>query len=168
MKAFGLLGLLVTVLIIVMLYTGVFGLYAGSLDAVQQGSTSAAHTLNPISGMDPTGMVPVTNTFQIDLNKNKRFYIMWLSPKVPTLEVTYGIAVGDELVDIGGIPANDRSTVPDHESVRLWIFEAYRRQQPIIVNRSGKQLRLEYRASDQQKQLLNAPIPKTGVSVPSH
>jgi hypothetical protein len=174
MRGFGVLGLLVTVCIILVLYTGVFNLYQGSLEATQKGGTAAVQAVHRINGLDETGTIPAEQSIQLVMD-GRKVMVRWLRPnRSGPVERRYGIAVGDQVLNMGGIPAEDASLVSDRKDAMLWLVQAYSRQQPIIVLRNGEKITLNYMQTVEEDKIKTAPIPKTsqqlgtGAAVPSH
>jgi hypothetical protein len=139
---FGLTGLLVTIGVIVVLMSSRLDY---DREAIRAGRT-ATDQAQQFSGRDTDGQ-PITRT--VDLQPEHaggRLQGLRVHSVTPGggMQTHYGLQPGDLIERVGtqgGTLMNVRE-FGDDEMARLQVFEAYRYQQPLVVNRNGQQLTL--------------------------
>jgi hypothetical protein len=162
----GLLVLLVTVALMLLLYTSMPG----------SGNKSYMHTVatanremtqfgNQLNGKSPDGETKFEDSVAV-AGENGRYTITSVMTNGPA-EVRFGFLVNDKLIRIGQFDVRDAMNINNADDAMLWMRETYTRNGTIVVERNGKQIELPttaHRLKTQDKMpSLSAPLQGTGV-----
>ena len=138
--AFGLIGLLVTVGVIVMIMSTVLEKEQTVISAGEK----AREEVTQIGGYGED-MTPAANSATIEQQQSDAGKLESLVVKdVVTggaLEKHFGLKAGDVIIEVNGMKVRE-TPGNDPELSKAWLIEAYQKKQPIVVVRNNKRLTL--------------------------
>ena len=138
--AFGLIGLLVTIGVIVMIMSTVLK----KEQAVIRAGNEAREEVTQISGHGED-MKPAADSATIEEQQTPAGKLDALVVKdIVTggaLEKYFGLKAGDVIIEVNGLKVRE-TPGNDAELSKAWLIEAYQKKQPIVVVRDGKRLTL--------------------------
>ena len=135
--AFGLLGLLISVAIMLYLLVG-----TGYLGAVSKSNTQMRSQVNVMAGNDPTGTMKAIDSIhtRVDRTGGKpKLFANEIMAGGPMAE-RYDLKPGDQIVEIGGLEFGPN--IDSRDAADDWLATAYARGQPIEVVRDGQRISL--------------------------
>lgn len=146
--AFGLVGLLVVVGVIVWL----LGSKGGMLDKAQadiKAGENAKSQINVLAGNSADGQMKFSESVTIDLAtsgaKTQGLLVTSVNGAGPA-HTYYGLQKGDVVIDLGQMGKVAGQTWSADEAL-VWLDDAYRKQQQIVVVRNGQTITLPQSAS---------------------
>jgi S1-C subfamily serine protease len=134
--AFGLVGILVTLGVIIMI------MHSYTLPAAQKAIQTRKKVESQFGSNTPEGMADATASIDLDDDINGGQFRGLLVKKVTpggSMQKDFGLMTGDEITAIGGMRLRDNN---DAELSRAQLFEAKMRRQPLTVMRNGAELQL--------------------------
>jgi len=134
--AFGLVGLLVTLGVIIMI------MHTYTLPAAQQAIKTKQRVESQFGSNTPEGMEDAKNSIVLDdVTRGGHFTGLLVKSVTPggPMATDFGLAAGDTITAIGGMRLRDND---DPELARAQLFEAKMRRQPLTVTRAGADLQL--------------------------
>jgi hypothetical protein len=138
--AFGLIGLLVTIGVIVMIMSTVLK----KEQAVISAGNEAREEVKQIGGYSED-MTPAANSATIEEQQSPAGKLDALVVKdVVTggaLEKHFGLKAGDVIIEVNGMKVRE-TPGSDAELSKAWLIEAYQKKQPIVVVRDNKRVTL--------------------------
>ena len=137
--AFGLIGLLVTIGVIVMIMNTVLK----KEQTVISAGNKAREDVGQIGGYSQD-MTPAQNSVTFEpQSTGGRFDSLRVTNVVPggAMDTFYGLQVNDVIVEVNGMRIRELSN-GDPELAETLVVDAYRTSQPIVVMRNGQQLTL--------------------------
>jgi hypothetical protein len=149
---FGLVGILVTVGVIVWLWSQIVLPHD---KAVIDAGRKATTQLNQIAGNSADGTVRFDQSLEFDVTRrNGRIndlIVLKVKPGGPA-ETFYGLKKNDFIIEIG--PLSVRDQISSKEEANDFLMDAYQRSQPIQIIRNGQKLTLPLAgASTPQQQM---------------
>lgn len=178
--AFGLLGLLVTVCIILYMMVGAGG-NGGYLGSVSTANKQAKAQVNVISGYDPNRQMLATQSIHMTIDRGpaqsgKPKLIVTEVMKAGPMEDRFGLRANDQIVEIGALDVT--MNVNGSDDASAFMHDAYARGWPIVVMRNGQRLTLptpehtamiadrDRKAAAAAAAATNAPAPATPTAPP--
>lgn len=134
--AFGLVGVLVTLGVIIMI------MHSYTLPAAQQAIKTKQRVQAQFGSNTPEGMEDAQNSIVLDdAMRGSHFDGLLVKSVTPggPMATDFGLAAGDIITAIGGMRLRDNN---DPELARAQLFEAKMRRQPLTVTRAGADLQL--------------------------
>ena len=134
--AFGLVGILVTLGVIIMI------MHSYTLPAAQQAIKTKQRVQAQFGSNTPEGMEDAQNSIVLDDSMRGSHFdgllVKSVTPGGP-MATDFGLAAGDIITAIGGMRLRDNN---DPELARAQLFEAKMRRQPLTVTRAGAEIQL--------------------------
>ena len=134
--AFGLVGLLVTLGVIIMI------MHSYTLPAAQQAIKTKQRVQNQFGSNSPEGMEDAQNSIVLDdAMRGSHFdglLVKGITPGGP-MSTAFGLLPGDKITAIGPISLRDN----DSETAKALLFEAKLRTFPLTVLRNGAEIQLK-------------------------
>src|SRR5436309_6462897 len=134
----GILSLLVAVAIIRFVsFSGPGGGYVTTVVSKGQNAQSQAEQL---SGRDENGMSAEQSIMLEERDAGGRLHGLVVKAIMPMgpMALTYGLVPGDEIVEVGQMRVRDY----DIELMKALTYEAYSKNQPLVIVRNGQELKL--------------------------
>lgn len=134
----GLLAVLIAVAIILFVsFSGPGGGYVTTVVSKGQNAQSQAQQL---AGRDENGMTAAQSIHLEENSSGGRLHGLLVKGIVPTgpMALTYGLVPGDEIVEVGTLRVRDY----DAELMRTLVYDAYGKNQPLVIIRNGQELRI--------------------------
>ena len=134
--AFGLVGVLVTLGVIIMI------MHSYTLPAAQKAIQTKKKVESQFGSNSPEGMAAAQASIDLDDDirggKFNGLLVKKVTPGGP-MQTDFGLMTGDEITAIGGMRLRDNN---DGELSRAQLFEAKMRRQPLTVMRNGTEIQL--------------------------
>ena len=134
--AFGLVGILVTLGVIIMI------MHSYTLPAAQQAIQTKKKVESQFGSNSPEGMAAAQASIVLDEDTKgghfRGLIVKSVTPGGP-MQTDFGLMNGDEITAIGGMRLRDNN---DAELSRAQLFEAKMRRQPLTVLRNGAEIQL--------------------------
>jgi len=134
--AFGLVGILVTLGVIIMI------MHSYTLPAAKQAIQTKKKVESQFGSNSPEGMAAAQASIVLDDDvKGSQFRGLIVKSVTPggPMQTDFGLMNGDEITAIGGMRLRDNN---DAELSRAQLFEAKMRRQPLTVMRNGTEIQL--------------------------
>lgn len=137
--AFGLVGVLVALAILILLWGGKGGYLDSSQSALKTGQQIQAQT-NVLAGRDTAGTVRAIDTIEVELDQSSgggpvRGLKVTKIDTGGAMEQRFGLKVGDVIVEIG--PISVRDMVMSVDEGRDYLWDAYQRGTALRVRRGA-------------------------------
>lgn len=141
--AFGLIGILATVGVLILILAGPGGYLDHSKASLDAGRKASAQ-VNVISGNAPNGMVRAIDTisFKLDRTDSGKIRGLLVSAIVPdgAMAQRYDLKVNDLIVDLGAMEVD--FLVQGQEDAEAFLTDAYQRGSSITIMRDGQRITL--------------------------
>lgn len=134
--AFGLVGVLVTLGVIIMI------MHSYTLPAAQQAIQTKKKVESQFGSNSPEGMAAAQASIDLDdAERGGHFHGLLVKRVTPggSMATDFGLMAGDEITAIGGLRLRDGN---DFELAKAQLFEAKMRRQPLTVMRNGMEIEL--------------------------
>jgi len=134
--AFGLVGVLVTLGVIIMI------MHSYTLPAAQPAIQTKKKVESQFGSNSPEGMAAAQASIDLDeVVKGGHFHGLLVKKVTPggPMATDFGLMNGDEITAIGGMRLRDND---DAELSKAQLFEAKMRRQPLTVTRNGMEIQL--------------------------
>jgi hypothetical protein len=136
----GILSILICIAII--LFVAFSGPGGGYVPTVLKAGASGQSQASQISGRDDNGMTAQASIVLDEKSSGGRLQSLTVRTVVPTgpMATVYGLMPGDEITEVGQMKVRDGNN--DGELMKALVYEAYQRNQSLVVIRGGQELQL--------------------------
>lgn len=161
---FGLLSLLIVAGLVFYLTFGTKSHPGYDAAVLEQGKTAREEAAQVSGRTDDS--TPISETIQLDEvdagGQFRRLKVLSVRPSTP-MDTIYGLKVGDEIVKVGDMGVSDNN---DAGLAKALVYEAYGRNEPLVVLRNDQQITLTPTASPLSKMGKSSLL--QGQAIPTH